>query len=404
VPAVPSASSEQVRQAAAWLVAAENPVILPGRFAPTQQAWDDFQALAEALGAAVLLDRQTAAAFPTNHYLCQAGLGNATTRESGDVLRAADVVLALQRTDPAGTLRVALTPPADTERGTSTPLAWPRLINVSLEPLLLSSWVADYQELPRAALPILTRPEPFVPLLLEEVRRALQDDPAAQRRIEARSERLRARRAQLEAGWEEARQRAWDQQPVSLTRVVLELRAALGERYSDAIVAAYLPQSWPSGGWDFAKPGGYLGGDGGAGLGASPSLTVGAALATAGSGRPTIGVVGDGATLMAPSALWTAAHHRIPALLIVANNQSYFNDEEHQDRVARYRGRPPENRWVGQRIAEPDVDFAMLARSLGVEGFGPIADRSQVRPALDGAVTALAEGRPALVEVRTAPR
>jgi thiamine pyrophosphate-dependent acetolactate synthase large subunit-like protein len=191
---------------------------------------------------------------------------------------------------------------------------------------------------------------------------------------------------------------------VSLTRVVCELRAALGERYTDAIVAAYLPQTWPSSGWDVLKPGGYLGGDGGAGLGASPGLTVGAALAAAGSGRPTIGVLGDGATLMAPTALWTAAHHHIPALLIVANNQSYFNDEEHQDRVARLRGRPAENRWVGQRIIDPDVNFAALARSLGVEGFGPIATPDEVRPALDGAVAALAEGRPALVEFRTAPR
>ena len=69
---------------------------------------------------------------------------------------------------------------------------------------------------------------------------------------------------------------------------------------------------------------------------------------------------------MTPSALWTAAHHQLPALIVVANNQSYFNDEEHQERVARTRGRPIENRGVGQRMAEPAVDFAALARSLGV--------------------------------------
>jgi thiamine pyrophosphate-dependent acetolactate synthase large subunit-like protein len=108
--------------------------------------------------------------------------------------------------------------------------------------------------------------------------------------------------------------------------------------------------------------------------------------------------------LMAPSALWTAAHHRIPALLVVINNQSYFNDEEHQDRVARTRGRPPENRWIGQRMDDPGVDFAALATSLGVEGFGPIEDPDALAPAMAGAVRALDEGRPALVEVRSASR
>jgi thiamine pyrophosphate-dependent acetolactate synthase large subunit-like protein len=108
--------------------------------------------------------------------------------------------------------------------------------------------------------------------------------------------------------------------------------------------------------------------------------------------------------LMTPTALWTAAHHRIPALLVVVNNQSYFNDEEHQERVARTRGRPHENRWVGQRMAEPPVDFAALARSLGVEGFGPVVEPDLVSSAMRGAVGALDEGRPALVEVRVAPR
>jgi acetolactate synthase-1/2/3 large subunit len=115
-------------------------------------------------------------------------------------------------------------------------------------------------------------------------------------------------------------------------------------------------------------------------------------------------MVGDGGMLMAPTALWTAAHYRIPALLVVVNNQSYYNDEEHQARVARTRGRPVENRWLGLRMTEPDVDFANLARSLGVEGIGPIAEPDEVLPAMHAAVQALGEGRPALVEIRTSPR
>jgi thiamine pyrophosphate-dependent acetolactate synthase large subunit-like protein len=195
----------------------------------------------------------------------------------------------------------------------------------------------------------------------------------------------------------------WDSNPISITRVVAELKTALGERYPDAVLA-YMPTAWPSGVWDFLQPGSYLGGDGGAGVGAGPPLTVGAALAAQGSGRAVVGVVGDGALLMTPSALWTAAHHRLPALIVVANNQSYFNDEEHQERVARTRGRPIENRGVCQRMAEPAVDFAALARSLGVEGLGPVVQPDAVATALAAAVHAIDEGRPALVDVRIAPR
>ncbi len=61
----------------------------------------------------------------------------------------------------------------------------------------------------------------------------------------------------------------------------------------------------------------------------------------------------------------------IPLLLVVANNRSFFNDELHQERVARMRNRPVENRWVGQRISEPDIDLA---------GHGARARRAGFRP------------------------
>ena len=113
-----------------------------------------------------------------------------------------------------------------------------------------------------------------------------------------------------------------------------------------------------------------------------------------------IAVIGDGELLAAPTALWTAAHHGIPVLFVIVNNQSYYNDEQHQDRVARTRGRPPENRWIGQRMDRPAVDFAALARDLGAVGIGPVDDPERLRPAFDEALRALDDGRPVLVDVR----
>jgi thiamine pyrophosphate-dependent acetolactate synthase large subunit-like protein len=129
-------------------------------------------------------------------------------------------------------------------------------------------------------------------------------------------------------------------------------------------------------------------------------MAVGAALALRTSGRLPIAILGDGDLLMAPTALWTAAHHRIPLLVVVANNRSYFNDEEHQERVARARGRPAQNRWIGQRMDDPPVNFAGLARDLGAEGFGPVEDPAQLAGVYAEALRAVREGRPALVDVR----
>jgi thiamine pyrophosphate-dependent acetolactate synthase large subunit-like protein len=107
---------------------------------------------------------------------------------------------------------------------------------------------------------------------------------------------------------------------------------------------------------------------------------------------------------MAPTALWTAAHHQIPLLTVVANNRSYFNDELHQERVARTRERPVENRWIGQRIDEPAVNFAGLAKDLGVEGFGPISTTEELDKAMTAAAGLLAKGEPVLVDVLIAKR
>ena len=149
-----------------------------------------------------------------------------------------------------------------------------------------------------------------------------------------------------------------------------------------------------------AGPLDYLGQDGGAGLGSGPGMAVGAALALRGSGRLPVAVLGDGDLLMGATALWTAARYRLPLLVVVANNGTYLNDEIHQERVARARARPVENRWVGQRIADPDPDLAALASSLGLRGIGPIAEKAELDGALDGALDAVLEGDAVLVDVR----
>lgn len=394
LPLPPAPPPAAVEEAARLLVQAEFPVLLVGSGGRSEASWRQLVELAELLGAAVVSGMKSPASFPTNHPLHLASPKQQPDANARAVLDQADLVLALEWVDPVGMLRGG--PPTAGRGDGAAQRELPRLVLVSLEDFAVRSWVADHQELPPAELTILSTVEQTVAALLPEVQR--RTDSAARERAARRARAHHARRAQLEAAWAAARDAAYGDSIIRLERLVGDLVAALGPRALEATLAR-APIKWPNGLWDFSRPGAYIGNDGGAGIGSGPGMSVGAALALRGSGGPTVAVLGDGDTLMASSAFWTAAHHRLPLLTVVANNRTYFNDEEHQERVARVRSRPVENRWVGQRMDEPPVDFAGLARSMGVEGFGPVAEPAELVGVYREALRAVEEGRPALVDV-----
>jgi thiamine pyrophosphate-dependent acetolactate synthase large subunit-like protein len=127
---------------------------------------------------------------------------------------------------------------------------------------------------------------------------------------------------------------------------------------------------------------------------------VGIALAAQEQGKISIAIIGDGDLVMAANALWTAVHYRLPLLVVVNNNNSFYNDEVHQHIVAGMRGRNRSNAWIGTRAEDPSVDFATVARGYGASGFGPIEDPNLLDDALASAVKEVQSGRVAVVDVR----
>ena len=107
--------------------------------------------------------------------------------------------------------------------------------------------------------------------------------------------------------------------------------------------------------------------------------------------------------MMGATAVWTAAHYKIPMLIVVCNNRSFFNDELHQERVARIRNRPVENRWIGQRISEPDIDCSAVAQAQGAIGFPPVTKTADLVPTFEKAIKAVEAGEVAVVDVRVEP-
>jgi thiamine pyrophosphate-dependent acetolactate synthase large subunit-like protein len=359
---------EAVVAAARLLSGAKNPLMLAGRCSRSVEGWKARVALAEKLNLRVLTNLKMAAAFPTDHRLHVGPSANRLSADLQKLIADSDVILSLDWLDLAGTLKQAYG---------ARPVS-AKIIQVSCDAHSHRGWSMDYQALPPIDAYLMCEPEAAVPLLLEAVKARTAGVPAAPEM------KLPPPSADM----------------LTLRGVSDSLKAAT---QSMEICYTHLPIGWHGGYCTFRHPLDYLGAEGGGGVGAGPGITVGAALALKGSGRLPIGLLGDGDFLMGNTTIWTAAHYQIPCLMIVCNNRSFFNDELHQERVAIARGRPPENRWIGQRIGDPDIDLAAMARAQGATGIGPVTEPADIQPAIEKGIEVVRSGGVCLIDARVQP-
>ncbi len=108
---------------------------------------------------------------------------------------------------------------------------------------------------------------------------------------------------------------------------------------------------------------------------------------------------------MGATALKIDGYYNIPLLLVVANNpaRSSTTNCTRSAWRRRMRNRPVEDRWIDQRIADPEIDLAQLARAQGALGFGPVTESADMGAAFHQAIEAAAGGAVAVVDVRVAP-
>jgi thiamine pyrophosphate-dependent acetolactate synthase large subunit-like protein len=370
-PPAPEPGGALIRRAAELLARAERPVMLMGRSSRHPEAWARRVALAEAVGARVMTDRKSGAVFPTDHPLHAAGA------QAVELLAGADVILSLDWIDLAGTLK--------TNCAGRAPAG--KVIQISVDQYVHNGWSMDYQGLPPADVYLLAEPDAALLPLLAAIRELKPNPPP----LPAPG----PRRASPPLSALEAAS------IIEVPMLATALKEVLGETPATMI---RLPLSWGDHLWEFRDPLDFLGTDGGGGIGSGPGMAVGAALALrdSGSGRLPVAILGDGDFLMGATALWTAVHNHIPLLVVIANNRSFFNDELHQERVARDRGRPVENRWIGQSIRDPEIDLATLARGQGCVGIGPVQDPKRLLAAIGEGVAAVRAGKVCVIDVRVA--
>jgi len=367
-PAETVVASGELDRAIGLIHESTRPLVLVGRHERSDAAWADRIALADALGAAVLCDQKCGVGFPSAHPGFIAAPAQYPDARAAALIAEADLVISLDWPDLKGLLALR----ADKGAGLPTIIASP-------DERLHNGWSLDHFPFAEADLRLPVRPETFVAGLLPLL---AGHAPADWTMPPAKLPEVPTEGAVTLPALAAAFDRVRGERQVCLTRLTFGL--------PDAMVR-------------FTGPLDCIGYDGGGGIGSTPGITVGAALALKGSGRLPVAILGDGDLLMGSQALWTAAAERLPALLIVNNNQSFYNDVEHQETVAKRRERPVENKNIGMAITDPPVSLTELAHAHGCTVFGPVDRIEALDDVLEQAFQAAEGGATVLVDVSVLP-
>jgi benzoylformate decarboxylase len=330
-----------ILHAAELLASAANPIIIAGDGVARAGAMAELTALAELLGARVHGEpvyRRTS--FPGNHALWRGGLfpspaGVRRTLEECDALLivSANVFTWFLHTEgtpfPRG-LRVVQIDDDPWEIGRSYPVT----LGIAADP--------------KAALAELTG----------ALRNKLTEKDRAA--AAARVEKIGAARGEMVKRVSAAARSEAERVPIGQAHLMHTLASLLP---ADAIVVDESATSLPFvlRYMPFATPGSFFGGKTGTlgwGMGAAIGVQLGS------PGRKVVATIGDGSVMYAPQALWTAAHYRLPITYVVPNNSSYAILKSGMlslDLASAKRGIYP-----GMDLVSPEIDYAGLARSLGV--------------------------------------
>lgn len=111
--------------------------------------------------------------------------------------------------------------------------------------------------------------------------------------------------------------------------------------------------------------------------------------------KTVVGFSGDGGSMYTIQALYTAARHNCGAKFVVCNNRSYRLLQENIDAYWKSTDQPRHAHPLCFDLSTPAIDFAALAKSMGVEAVR-VERSEQIAPAID---RMLADERPFLIDL-----
>ncbi len=370
------------------VLAAERPLLMAEYVGRASGGFANLVTLAETLGAPVW-DLNSSLNFPSAHPL-NLSMDDAVLGDRDLILNldVQDWEKATTRLDSTNRLTTSLVPES---------CEW---LEIGFGELGLSSWSMDYQRLQNLSQRVLADPALAIPELTRLCRERIAADSALQAKVDARAEHAAARHRVLRERWQAQSREDWVAVPMTTARLAAEVWEVI--RNEDWVLTANTLRGWARRLWDFDRPYRHPGKS----LGTSTQLgiSLGVALAHKGSGRLVVDINPDGDLMFDAGALWVAAKYRIPLLIVMFNNRAYYNDWEHQERMARQRGRDETRAHIGMDLYDPAPDFATLARAFGWYAEGPIEDGGLLGDALRRAVEQVRAGTPALVDAVTRHR
>jgi acetolactate synthase-1/2/3 large subunit len=362
----PAPDSVSTREIAEQLIGAHQPVVVVSRSGRNTDSVAALVTLCELLGLAVVESAQMAyLCFPSTHPLYQ----------DQSALDGADAVLVLD-------CEVPWIP------GRNAPGADAYIADVTFDPVKMRTPIYEFVANRRLATdPLLT-----VQAITEMARGLLTD--ADKQRIAGRSETLAAASKARIAADEKTAMAVADDTPIDPRWLSYQIGQAIDDNcivLNDTLggggLRSYLTCD---------RPGSFFSATGSSG-GWAPGAAFGAKLAA--PDRDIVAVSGDGFYMFGTPApaLWAAARHGAPFLMIVYTNRSYTTGTLG---VVRSFGKDSYAEKAGFEggYFDPPIDFAKEAEAAGAYGEN-VVDPAEIGPALKRGLEQVRNGKPAVISV-----
>ena len=360
---------EAVNRAVELLVETQTPAIIVESGVAKNEALSEVVKLTELIGARVYQPWMADVNFPTSHPQYMGDL-DVTSLHTREILQSVDVLVAIGT--PLFAQPLYLPKPLLT---TNT-----KIIQIDNDPWEIAK-----------NFPVAVGIEGDIKVSLAELNNLLQKrmsdrarEAAKMRAKEIAKEKARMTDASLEKAQQER-----NQVPISVSRLMLELRDSL-KPGTLVVDDCWFPSGILRRSPNFTEPYSYQRTRGGGSIGWGMSGSLGVKLAA--PDRPVVAVTGDGSAMWSIQSLWTAAHYGIPVTYVICANASYDQVKIMKNLLM---GEKAKGRYLGMDLDKPRIDFCQLAQAMGVQG-QKVERPEELRGALR---SALESGKPRLVEV-----